>query len=96
MSDISISHEHGLSLDEAKAKTEQIVSAVQDEFPNLIDSIKWNGDKTRANLKGKGFSGVFNVDDSKMSIDVDLKLFARPFKGKVQAKIEDRIDKYFG
>ncbi|MEC9399802.1 MAG: polyhydroxyalkanoic acid system family protein [Myxococcota bacterium] len=95
MADISIAHQHGLSLDEAKEKTNQIVSDVQDEFPDLINTIQWNGDKTRADVKGKGFAGLFKVDDSKMSIDIDLSFFAKPFKGKVQEKIQSRIDKYF-
>ena len=51
MADISIAHQHGLSLDEAKEKTNQIVTDVQDEFPDLINTIEWNGDKTRADVK---------------------------------------------
>ncbi len=95
MADISVRHTHGLSLDEAKTKTNQIAEDIQSEFDSLIDSIKWNADNTRAQLKGKGFTGVFNVDEEAMSIDIDLKLFAKPFKGKVEQKIQSRIANYF-
>ena len=96
MADISISHDHGMSLEDAKSKTEQIVTDVKDQFPSLVDSIDWNDDRTQADLKGKGFSGVFRVDETAMSIAIKLKLFAKPFKGKVQEKIQGRITKYFG
>ena len=96
MADISIAHKHGLTLDEAKTKTESIVDDVLADFPSLIDKINWNGDKTRADLKGKGFSGLFAVTDEAMKIDIDLKFFAKPFKSKVEEKIQNRIEKYFG
>lgn len=96
MADISVKHHHGLGLDEAKTKTQQIVTDVQNEFSGIIDKIDWNADNTRANLKGKGFKGVFEVDDKDMSIDIDLSFLTKPFKGKVEEKIKDRIGKYFG
>lgn len=96
MSDISFSHPHGLSLDEARSKTEQIVADVKAEFPSLISGIDWNADKTKASLKGKGFTGDFLVNDSTMDIAIKLSMFARPFKAKVEDKIKTRITKYFG
>lgn len=95
MADISKKHMHGLSLDEAKAKTEQIVADVKSEFPSLVDSIDWNADKTRAKVKGKAFEGDFGVDQSAVSIDINLKMLAKPFKGKIEEKIESRIARYF-
>lgn len=96
MADISLKHPHGLSLDDAKIKVEQIVQDVQSEFPALVDKINWNGDKTQASVKGKGFDGDFRVDDTNVGIDINLKLFAKPFKGKVQEKIQSRVAQYFG
>ncbi len=95
MADISFSHPHGLSLDEAKTKTKQIVDDVQGEFPSLIQSIDWNADQTHAKLKGKGFDGTFQVTDAAMNIEINLGMLTRPFKGKVQEKIQSRVSKYF-
>lgn len=96
MADISVRRPHGMSEDEAKNKVEQVVADVQEEFSSLVDEIDWNADKTRADVKGKGFKGQFQVTDSDVAIDIDLKFFARPFKGKVEAKINSRMDEYFG
>ena len=96
MADISVRRTHGLSQEEAKEKVSSIVSDVEEEFSSLVDDINWNDDRTRAKVKGKGFSGQFEVDDSDVRIDIDLKLFARPFRGKVESRINSRMDEYFG
>jgi putative polyhydroxyalkanoate system protein len=95
MADISLAHAHGLSFEDAKSKTDQIVQHVQTEFPSLINSIGWNNDKTVADLKGKGFTGTFRVDATKVSIDIELGMLTRPFKGKVEEKIRAQIAKFF-
>ncbi len=96
MADISISKAHTLGLDGVQPILTKIVDDTKAEFPSLISDVKWNGAKTQADVKGKGFSAVFKVSESNMSIDVSLKFFAKPMKGKVQQKIEERVAKYFG
>ncbi len=95
MADISVRRDHGMTKEEAKSKVQSIVADVEEEFSSLVDDIKWNGDQTKADVKGKGFSGEFSVNDKAVSIDINLKLFARPFKGKVEDRITARMDEYF-
>lgn len=96
MADISIHRTHNLSLDDARAKIDKIVSDIQSEFGNLVSSVTWNADKTVADVGGKAFSGKFHLSEGKVGIDVDLKLFAKPLRSKVQEKIEERMTRYFG
>ena len=95
MADISVKKEHGLSLEEAQSKIDQVVSDIQTEFSSLVSSIDWNDEKTNAKVTGKGFTGDFSVDESEVGIDIDLSLFAKPLKAKVQEKIEERMGQYF-
>lgn len=95
MADISIRHAHGLSLDEVRSKTEKLIGDVKQEFPSLVNTISWNGERTCADVKGKAFSGKFAVDGQTLCIDIKLAFMARPFKGKVQKKIEDRLREHF-
>lgn len=96
MADISLSKKHGLELEDAQAKVGDIITAIEDEFGNLVSDIKWNSDKTVADLKGKGFTGTFKVDEEKVGIDVNLKLFAKPLRGRVESKIKEKMDEFFG
>lgn len=96
MADISVHRSHNLGLEEAQGKIDQIVADIREDFGNLVSSIKWNNEKTVAQVMGKGFTGEFRVSESEVGVDVKLKIFARPLKGKVQSKIEERMNKYFG
>lgn len=96
MADISVRRTHGMDRDEATEKVESIVNDVKDEFSSIVDEVDWSDDKSKADVSGKGFSGQFAVTDSDVTVDIDLKLFARPFKGKVEKRINSRMDEYFG
>lgn len=95
MADISVKKAHGLTLEEAQSRIDQVVTDIQTEFTSLVSSIDWNEEKTNAKVKGKGFTGDFKVDETEVGIDIDLSLFAKPLKGKVQEKIEERMGEYF-
>jgi len=82
--------QHTLSLDDAKAAASDIVNKVQEKFGSLIKDIKWNDDRTVADVSGKGFTGKFNISDTNVKILIDLGLLTTPFKGK----IEEELDKY--
>ena len=72
-----------------------MVEDIQKEFSSLVSSIDWNADKTSAKVAGKGFSGDFSVGAEEVGIDINLSMFAKPLKAKVQAKIEERVAQYF-
>ncbi len=96
MPDISIHRTHELSLEDARSKIDLIVEDIQSEFGNLVSDVKWNSDKTVAAVSGKAFNGTFSLGEGKVGIDLDLKLFVKPLKGKISGKIEERMTKYFG
>lgn len=96
MPDISLSKKHSLTLEEAQGKIDDIINDIQSDFGNLVSSIDWNDDKTVADVSGKGFNGKFKISENTVGIDVDLKFFAKPLKGKVESKIEERMERYFG
>ena len=95
MADISVRRAHGLSLEDAQAKIDQVVVDIQNEFSSLVSSIDWNEEKTQAKVAGKGFSGDFSVTREDVGIEINLSMFAKPLRSKVQQKIEERIEKYF-
>lgn len=94
MSDINMKRAHGMEIDKAKQMLDQVSNDVKAAFPKLVNDVTWNGDKTQANFKGKGFSGVFQVDATDISVAIDLSMFTRPFKGNVEKKITEWMDRY--
>lgn len=95
MSDISVQKEHGMEFEDAKAKVHEVVTGLQQEM-DYVDTVDWNSDQTSAKVKGKGFKGQFAVDPKLVTVDIDLKFFAKPLKGKIASKVEGHLDRHFG
>jgi putative polyhydroxyalkanoate system protein len=96
MPKLNIVRSHGKTLAEAKIKVKSLVDKTVEKYPRLIDKVDWNGDQTRAEVRGKMFEGFFEVDASKVLIKLELGLLAAPFMGSVQNKIERQIEQEFG
>jgi len=96
MSDISVHRTHSLPLPEAQGKIDEIIGDIKTDFGDLVSDVKWNDDKSVADVTGKAFKGKFTLTDSKVGIDVDLAFFAKPLKKRIQTQIEDRMTRYFG
>lgn len=94
MADISLQKKHGMSLEDAKAKVYEVVTSLQEKM-DYIDTVDWSADKTAAKVKGTGFSGQFKVDETNVSVDIDLKLFVKPLKGKIADKVQRNLDRHF-
>lgn len=90
MADITIRRSHGMEYDAAKQKVHEIVADL-----DYVDKAKWNSDGSAADIKGKGFSGDVEVTDSDLVVNINLKLFAKPLKGKIEDQINKRMDSYF-
>ena len=80
---------HHMSLDKAKSVAENLVAKLQGSFGSLISEVNWNADKTAASVKGKGFSGNFEVNDTVAKIVIELGLLTSPFKSKVEEKVDE-------
>ncbi len=80
---------HHMSLDSAKSAAENLVSKVQSQFSSLVKEVKWNADKTVCDVKGSGFTGNFQINDTTVKILIELGLLTSAFKGQVESKIDD-------
>jgi hypothetical protein len=41
------------------------------------------------------FEGKFQVTATDISIDIDLSFLAKPFMGKVESRIDTKLEEYF-
>jgi putative polyhydroxyalkanoate system protein len=90
MSKINIERDHGLaSADEAKA----LVGPVEEKLKERYGvTLVWTGNN--AKIKGVGVSGHFNVDDTKILVEIKLGLLLRPMARKIEAGIARALDRH--
>ncbi len=95
MATIEIIREHSFSLEEARVRTRRVIDEMQKKRPELFGDVQWSENGSYAEAKGKGFSAVIEVGRSEASIEVDLNLMLKPFKKKLETKINDKFDEVF-
>ena len=79
---------HSLGLEQAKVAVGALADKLQASFGSFISEVKWNADKTSAEVKGKGFDGNFKVSDKDVKLVMNLGLLTSAFKGKIEQEID--------
>jgi len=87
MATISIKREHHLSADEVREHVEELAQKLAQE---LEASYQWDGDVLR--FKRTGASGVIEIRDNELWVEVELSMMLRPFKSKIERSINDYLD----
>lgn len=95
MATIDIRHPHKTTLADARDRTRKLLAAFAEEKRELIKSIEWL-DETSAVAHGRGFEGRFKVTEREVQVAIDLSFLTRPFKGKVESRLMQRIVAEFG
>lgn len=81
---------HSLGLEGAKSAVNSLLTKLQSNYGSLLGDIKWNDDKTAADISGKGFKGNFCVTEDCMKLNIELGLLASAFKGKIEQEIDEQ------
>ncbi len=88
-SDITISRDHSLGVDEAKRRLDQVADALGGR---LKLTSRWEGN--RMQVVGQGVSGHIDVDDVSVRIHVSMGLTMLMFRESIRSAIESSIDQY--
>lgn len=93
MAQIDIRRANTLGKAPAREKTEALAKRLEEKF-----GIRWhwNGDNLAFNAPqgaAKGTSGTISVDDANIRVQVELPLLLRAFRGKVESRVNDELDK---
>lgn len=94
---LAIEHPHALGEDEAtrriKQKIENDKEAFAGQFSNANDN--WQGNTLSFGFEAVGMkvSGTMAVEEATVKIDVQLPLAAMMFKGMIEQKVHEDLDK---
>ena len=81
-------------LEGAKPKIAAMIEKLQASYGSIFGDVKWNDDKTSADLSGKGFKGNFALTENAIKVAVDLGLAASLFKGKIESEIDEKLKEF--
>ncbi|WP_416396874.1 polyhydroxyalkanoic acid system family protein [Allohahella sp. A8] len=87
MSNIKVSRQHNLPMDEARSKAEALAEDLGREF-NV--NYEWNGNQL--DFKRSGVKGDLKVKENSIDVDLHLGLLARPFKSRIEQELHKHLD----
>jgi putative polyhydroxyalkanoate system protein len=96
MATIEISRAHGLGLDTAKQRAEQLANDLKER---MGIAWRWEGDTIRFNADSgpaKGTTGQVAVAPSQVKIEIDLPFLLKAMKGAIAGKVEEKLGKLLG
>lgn len=93
MATIDISRTHGLGLDTAKQRAEQLANDLKER---MGIEWRWDGDSIRFAAESgpaKGTKGNLAVQSSQVRIEIDLPFLLKAMKGSISSKVEEKLEK---
>ena len=96
MATIDFRQPHRTDANDASRRTQGLLDAFGDEHPELNIAIVWSADGLMGTTSGRGFKARVSITDDHVDIAIDLSLFVRPLKGRVQSSLERRMRAEFG
>ncbi len=84
---IHIKREHGLSLEQARQKVEDLAQSLEEE---LKVQHSWDGNVLR--FKRTGATGAVGVSDKSVEVKIKLGMVLVPMKSKIERAINDSLD----
>ena len=90
MPKIKMDRSHGLSMEDARSKVENLAADLEIRY-----GIKSNWSGNKMNFKRTGVKGYVELADGKVSVLVDLSMMLSPLKGKVEERLKKNLEEEF-
>jgi putative polyhydroxyalkanoate system protein len=91
VADISLKRVHTLAPEDVRMRVEGVAEKVASR---LGGSWEWQGEA--AVCKARGARARIAYDDTTIEIEIDLPRLLRPVRGKLEGKVEEYFERYFG
>jgi putative polyhydroxyalkanoate system protein len=93
MPTIEVRRSHVLPKEEARKRAEDLARSLEQK---LGLEWRWEGDRIVFGASGgvaKGTQGAVHVGEKEVRVEIDLPLLLRVMKGKVESKVQEKLDK---
>jgi hypothetical protein len=92
---MTLSVQHGQTLDEARSHLETAVREIMNRFGALVRQVAWSTDRSQVRLEGSGFWIELRVDGQAVHVSADLPALGRFLGGSVTTRLKEIIQRTF-
>jgi Putative polyhydroxyalkanoic acid system protein (PHA_gran_rgn) len=92
---MTLSVQHGHTVDEARSRLETAVHEITSRFGTLLRQVEWSPDRSQVRLEGSGFWIELRVDVQAVHVSADLPLLGRLLGGSVTTRLQEILQRTF-
>jgi hypothetical protein len=92
---MTLSVQHGQTLDEARSHLATAVHEITNRFGTLVKRVAWSPDRSQVRLEGSGAWIELRVDGQAVHVSADLPVFGRLLGGSVTTRLKEIIQRTF-
>lgn len=92
---MTLSVQHGHTLDEARRRLETAVSELTSRFGTLVRRVEWSTDRNQVRLEGRGIWIELRLDGQAVHVSADIPVLGRFLGGSVTARLKEILQHTF-
>jgi Putative polyhydroxyalkanoic acid system protein (PHA_gran_rgn) len=92
---MTLSVQHGHTVDEARRRLESAVQEITSRFSPLVRRVDWSPDRSQVRLEGSGFWIELRVDEQAVHVAADLPVLGQFLGGSVTTRLKAIIQRTF-
>jgi Putative polyhydroxyalkanoic acid system protein (PHA_gran_rgn) len=92
---MTLSVQHGHTVDEARRRLESAVHEITSRFGTLVKRVEWTTDRNQVRLEGVGFWIELRVDVQAVHVSADIPVLGRLLGGSVTTRLQEILQRTF-
>jgi Putative polyhydroxyalkanoic acid system protein (PHA_gran_rgn) len=92
---MTLSVQHGHTLDEARRRLETAVAELTSRFGTLVKRVEWSRDRNQVRLEGSGVWIELRLDEQAVHVTADIPVLGRLLGGSVTAGLKEILQRTF-
>jgi len=92
---MTLSLQHGHTVDEARRRMESAVEEITHRFGRLLRRVQWSPDHNQVRLEGMGFWVEMRVDGQAVHVTADLPVLGKLLGGSITTRLQEIIERRF-
>jgi hypothetical protein len=92
---MTLSVQHGHTVDEARRRLESAVHEFTSRFSALVRRVDWATDRSQVRLEGSGFWIELRVDGQAVHVSADIPVLGGLLGGSVTTRLKDILQRTF-
>jgi hypothetical protein len=92
---MTLSVQHGQTLDEARRRLDTAVHEITSRFGTLVRRVDWSTDRSQVRLEESGFWIELRVDGQAVHVSADLPVLGRLLGGSITTRLKEILQRTF-